>query len=459
MRHSHNRLVTVSAPVVVALLLIIAPAVICGAQVKEASFLIEEIRFEGLHLVSERIVLAESLLKAGSTYSETELQHAVRRIRRLPSVLTVDFRLDRGTERGRYRLIVSVEETRRFFFGFGLGGSEVNYFHDEDPNVPSVPGFDDEVCIAHDCYSADDFSFASVGIRQPIGSTGVLWGAAQARSSIDDLTAFELGYTQYDLLGSGAFASGRVAISNDGDQWWYTLEAGIPIGGNHSLRLLIDGFERDRPWYYGSVDSQEIWSELSDHRLDLGLEWRIDSRDDPLFPTAGRLLSAGLRFRDRESEAPKNSELGTSLPIEKDTLGSETLFANLSGAWFRPLNRRSSLSWGGEVRFGKSDAQGRFWNGSRWTWDDPIDYVADTALAGFYIGYLRTVWRPTASRNLSDLRWETTLGGRYGQARFDTGLPSTYWDEASLTTSLVLRNRWGVFRFSLQGRVSDGGLR
>ncbi|MCP4896454.1 MAG: hypothetical protein GY906_05715, partial [bacterium] len=113
MRHSHNRLISISAPVVIALLLVIAPSAIHGAQVEEVSFLIEEIRFEGLHLVSERIVLAESLLKAGTTYSETELQHAVRRIRRLPSVLTVDFRLDRGTERGRYRLIVSVEETRR----------------------------------------------------------------------------------------------------------------------------------------------------------------------------------------------------------------------------------------------------------------------------------------------------------------------------------------------------------
>ena len=98
MRHLHHRLIAVTGAAVVALLVAFAPTVSSGAQVEGASFFIEEIQLEGLRLVSERIVLAESLLEAGTTYSEIELQHAVRRIRRLPSVLTVDFRLDIGPE-------------------------------------------------------------------------------------------------------------------------------------------------------------------------------------------------------------------------------------------------------------------------------------------------------------------------------------------------------------------------
>lgn len=452
MRHLHHRLIAVTGAAVVALLVAFAPTVSSGAQVEGASFFIEEIQLEGLRLVSERIVLAESLLEAGTTYSETELQHAVRRIRRLPSVLTVDFRLDRGTERGRYRLIISVGETRRFFFGLDLVGGYIESI-DYKIHSPDVPGAGGVLCIGRDCFE-DRFKFGGAGIRQPIGSTGVLWAAAQLRTVLEKPIAFELGYTQYDLWGSGAFASGRVAVNSNGNLWWYTLEAGIPVGGDHSLRLLVDGFEEKERFSYheSSVYPDGFWTDRQQHHLDLGLEWRVDSRDDPLFPTAGRLLSASLRYQERENERHYSLD-----PTRSDATESKSVFARLSGTWFRPLNRRNSLSWGAELRVGNSDVRDDYWNGTELL--GPLDFKANTRSVRLHLGYLKTLWRPTASRNLSDLRWETTLSGRYGQARLNAGMPDFDWHEAGLASSLVLRNRWGVFRFSLLYRASDGDLR
>ena len=98
-----------------------------------------------------------------------------------------------------------------------------------------------------------------------------------------------------------------------------------------------------------------------------------------------------------------------------------------------------------------------YWNGTELL--GPLDFKANTRSVRLHLGYLKTLWRPTASRNLSDLRWETTLSGRYGQARLNAGMPDFDWHEAGLASSLVLRNRWGVFRFSLLYRASDGDLR
>ena len=68
------------------------------------------------------------------------------------------------------------------------------------------------------------------------------------------------------------------------------------------------------------------------------------------------------------------------------------------------------------------------------------------------VGFLKTVWRPQNSAALHDMRWETDL--RVGRSwrdmqpptRFSEGDGATSW---SLSTSLVLRNRWGLFRFGL----------
>ena len=78
-------------------------------------FLIESISIEGARYSSPRILIAESRLTEGRSYSEAELRDAMFRIKRLPFVLHTDFRLAKGTERGRYVLVIAIEETKPLF--------------------------------------------------------------------------------------------------------------------------------------------------------------------------------------------------------------------------------------------------------------------------------------------------------------------------------------------------------
>ena len=83
-------------------------------------FLIETITVESAHKISAEIVISESLLEEGSSYTESELRDARYRIVRLPFLLDAEFSLRKGSERGLYQLVITVEETRRWFFGFDL---------------------------------------------------------------------------------------------------------------------------------------------------------------------------------------------------------------------------------------------------------------------------------------------------------------------------------------------------
>ncbi len=422
------------------MLLALAMAVPAAAESgTEPSFAIESIRFEGLRLLSARAVQAQSLLEPGKTYLEPELRDAISRIRRLPFVVEVDFRLARGSERGLFELVISITETHRFFFGIDLIAASEDYEWLVDRTGIDLPEFD-RPCLGLDC-DEDHSVVASAGIRQAIGSTGVLWGATQARFEGSGLGALELGYTQYDLWGSGAFATATVARSNQ-NRWWYTLETGIPIRANHSLRLLLDGY---------STDLRDSASSMKETRFDLNLEWRIDSRDDPLFPSAGRLLSTALRREYRKYEYQQYSSAGLRDQLNR---GSDILALESTGLWFGSLGRRSVLSWGGGLYLGQGDIHFSYWGSED---EDSVDLIAT---AQGQIGYLRSLWSAGSSGSSEprDLRWENNLVARYGWARLNiSGDYRIDMRQLTFSTSLVMRNRWGVFRLALLYRDTDGG--
>src|SRR3954451_23187459 len=75
-----------------------------------ARFFIEKIEVRNVKRVSPQLVTAESLLREGAEYSEDELRAAAARLSRLPSLLSADFALEKGSERGRYLLAINVVE-------------------------------------------------------------------------------------------------------------------------------------------------------------------------------------------------------------------------------------------------------------------------------------------------------------------------------------------------------------
>ncbi len=99
-----------------------APAVAPGVSVSAAdlsapTFVIEKIVVEGVRHGSEKIVAAETLLTPGETYSEAQLQQALHRVERLPFVVQAELSLRRGSERGRFELLIAVTEAKPVFYG------------------------------------------------------------------------------------------------------------------------------------------------------------------------------------------------------------------------------------------------------------------------------------------------------------------------------------------------------
>ncbi|HYO77421.1 MAG TPA: hypothetical protein VE010_13240, partial [Thermoanaerobaculia bacterium] len=216
---------TLASRIAAALLSVLFVSLAHAQPVEESRprFTIDSIRVTGLRYASERVIVAETRLESGRAYTEAELHAGAARAARLPFVVRIDLRLERGEARGAYRLLIDVTEAKPVFLGGSLqsGG-------DEDDEVESV----------------------TLGTRLFAGRSGVFHAAASGAGD----GGLEAGYTQYDLFGTGVFAAailehrdisvGETDRSPDafidtlgvGERLTMRLVAGIPIGGNHALR-------------------------------------------------------------------------------------------------------------------------------------------------------------------------------------------------------------------------------
>ncbi len=87
------------------------------AGVTGALFVLDDIVVEGAKHGSARVVVAETLLTVGQSYSEAQLQQALHRVERLPFVVKAEFGLRKGSERGHFLLVVTISETWPVFAG------------------------------------------------------------------------------------------------------------------------------------------------------------------------------------------------------------------------------------------------------------------------------------------------------------------------------------------------------
>ena len=86
-----------------------------------AAFVLEEIVVEGVKHGSGKSSPRRPCSRSAAPISEGDLQQALHRIERLPFVVSADFALRRGSERGRFALVVKVVETMPVFAGGDLG--------------------------------------------------------------------------------------------------------------------------------------------------------------------------------------------------------------------------------------------------------------------------------------------------------------------------------------------------
>jgi hypothetical protein len=386
------------------------PAATAGAE-PVPSFLLEKITVTGNRRpASARIVVAESLLKEGQSYTEDDLRIAIRRIKRLPFIIEASFALRKGSERGRYELVVTVEETRPIFADIEKQQDVGGRF----PIVSDLPFSQPNVDFGGD---------SLLGFREFVGSTGLAFATVGNAHSLS-----QLGYTRYDLFGDGSFASVALAYEPNGHRFTPALSAGVPLTVNQSLRATVSRVK-------SSESSGSFRFGFEDRTAEL--DWLYNTTDDPLFPTRGEEAQAtliGQSFDDRIGQLSGTVREGQHL----GTLA-------LSGHHHLPLTRRQSLTFGltgSTYRYREFATVPEALNGPGPTYG---------YLATIEAGHAVDLWQGERARSWGDLRLETTAS--YGALSTARNLRNTDGPDPiyqfSLRTTLVYRSPWAVLRLGL----------
>jgi hypothetical protein len=361
----------------------------------EPRFLIERIAIEGLRWASPRILVAESHLTEGREYGEVELRDAAARIHRLPFVLRADFRLEKGSERGKFVLVIAVVETKPFFLGY-------------DSLQQSVEG------------QRSSVDQPTLGMRWFVGARGV----AAASYDRQDLNRFGLGYTQYDLFGTRASLAATLQYSERSihplagwsgpsgtrfdDHLTYGLTAAVPLFANQAVRL---SWLRRTDFLATSDENGDVHFQRSPSDTP-ELAWVYDTTDDALLPERGTLVRAAWQ--------PSRFTLLTLHP--------HTSIATASRSWLNGYDLTAARHW--ELT--------------------PVHSLAAT-------GEVLTHGDGRARETHAGVEWDARLGApaaspfAINDLRLELGLEKVYFQGTgsppSQTTAhagLVFRNEWAI---------------
>lgn len=258
-----------------------------------ASFFIERIEVRNATRVSPQVVIAESLLREGTEVTEGELRAASQRLARLPFLLSADFTLEKGSARDKDVLVIKVVETKPFFFLLDARPA----LTDESPQRKTINYEVDPAAQSKD---------AALGFRWFIGGRGIVHAGATVRRTQETFTtnysAIAVGYTQYDILGTRAFATFNLRLPFDSPAEGLLspqFVAGIPINARQTLTFDYEDtrFQRD------TVEVNGVNFRRQDAERLIALAWTYDTTNEPFIPTEGTLVrvSPMRAMRDRSS--------------------------------------------------------------------------------------------------------------------------------------------------------------
>jgi hypothetical protein len=369
-------------------------------------FFLEDIRVTGIRWSSETVVAAESRLHRGRVYSESELRDAVSRIQRLPFVLHAEFRLEKGSAREQYVLIVAVDETAPLF-------AELLFRTVVLQNVPDTPPPgsppDDPPRGGHATVHLQHGTF---GARWFTGAKGVLHAGIEVAPLTGGGTPqVSAGYTHYNLLGSGATLSLLATYRDRGDppaapelrrsdEVSYSAVAAVPLFANQSLRANWDR------------ESFPV-SDAVFRRDSVKLGWRYDTTDDPLLPSRGTAASTTFIL----SEEPSYQPNGTARTRRTRDVSAEA-------ARYWALTPRQSVHAASELTI-RGGAAADDWS--------------------LRLGYSGSLRGRRAPQRYGDIHVELTAERVFYDFR---GRPTESY--AVVAAGLACRNRWGVARFQFQ---------
>ncbi len=403
------------------------------------TFFIESIRIDGLRHARPGPILAELRLNEGATYSENELRQATYRAQRLPFVLTADLRLEKGSERERFVLVVGVDETSRFFLV-----DDLSYRYREGQTFEFTTVDPDGRLVTESQRVPGDYE--TVGAEPTGGARLFLGRNGMAFATVSPL-GVSVGYTQYNLFGTRGFATVAVrestkdggVVREDDETGFakstnreFSLAAGFPIGRNQSLQFTLSADE----------DNDDVV--LNQESTGAELRWFHDTTDDPFFPTNGWRVTSGAALLEGEF----------SFLIANDSIVSKAdetaLFA--SGLRYFPVGERSTLWAGAGYRANRADiTQTRTFGGPPFESGTLTrDSTIERGRASASLGWGRPLFERRSGRKF-ELRLETAVEGAWFdedvESSFDVFRPGIELDsEVELSIALAFRNRWSVLR-------------
>lgn len=408
------------------LLLLFLALPLCAAD--DPPFFIEHIEVRNHYRVSPDVVVAESLLHEGRAYSEPELRDAARRLSRLPFLLSVDFSLEKGTERGKYVLVLTINETKPFFYALDL----VPYMEDDQTNV--------DVDYQDRPASSGGDSFG-LGFRWFVGRRGVVHVGAQGtredRAFTREYVAVSAGYTQYDVFGTRAFVTLNLKQPVEGLGAGLIspqVVVGMPLTTNQTLAL-----QYDETRFEAEGENQDFPCDCEDgvgQRI-LSARWSYNTTNEPFVPTRGTVLSVtpNYVFEDGVDNRVVNNRIVESGPFHARAYGLA-----LGATRYRELSERQSI-WG--------DLRGEWARIERDSAVAERAYANTATSASVGLGYVFSLWT-REERASGDNRFE--LAARYtNKANRESDAFHGYVDDdvAQLAWSWIRRSSFGTLRLGV----------
>lgn len=407
-------------------------------------FILEKVTVENARKFSSSIILAESLLETGQSYSKEQLDDAVNRVARLPFILGAEYSLKKNSEENFYELILIVRETKTWF----VGAEEL--FTEGDTLRRSArfrPRGREIIPLNED----DRAKYA--GYRLGVGEHGVLWGALDPTNS----GRIFLNHTQYDLWGQGVRLQaqyeldpidkdGADSLSGSEQNQSLRLDLNIPLQGNHALTL--DFFHSQDRFQF----AREILGSSRDRNVDqtaFDVAWVLNSLDDEVFPTTGRRYRAGAGFVQRDEKRRETINTIEGPETYRNQVNKDTVRFDLGAVDYWPFAGGQSLLLALDVTFQQGD-----WgfSGEHPPFVDinPNPILEDEAWEGqVTVGYALFLFQDTESPHWRQLRWETEAGLSYGEYHPRDPFSAYPREGTHLRTALKFRSSWGVIKASL----------
>jgi hypothetical protein len=252
-------------------------ASIALSAMAQERFLIERIDVRNAQHVSARVIIAETTLREGMEYSEEDVRVGVARVNRLPFLLSADYALEKGTDQGRRVLVINVTEMRRLSVlvdGRGLLGDASHRTLDYDFDRPAE---------SNDAFAVRWFA----GDRGTFHFTMAVRRGRQ--SFMHRYTAWEIGYTRYNLFGTRAFATFNIRTPVDSvNERHFTpqVAAGIPLTTSQTLSVEY----HDTTFFKESLEIFGTRLDRQQAERVISLAWTYDTTDQPFAPMHGTIV-------------------------------------------------------------------------------------------------------------------------------------------------------------------------